>query len=60
MALRLDHAMAVLVGWQNDPLQGRPGDWLLRYEDGSHSVVRDEILRATYDPAPDEKPWPPP
>jgi len=60
LALRLDQALAVPVGWQNDPLQGRPGDWLLRYADGSHSVVRDPIFRASYGPAPQETRWPPP
>jgi hypothetical protein len=60
LALRLDQALAVPVGWQNDPLQGRPGDWLLRYADGSHSVVKDAIFRASYGPAPQEARWPPP
>jgi len=59
LALRLDQALAVPVGWQNDPLQGHPGDWLLRYADGSHSVVRDLIFRASYGPAPQESRWPP-
>lgn len=60
LALRLDRALAVPVGWQSDPLQGRPGDWLLRYADGSHGVVQDSIFRASYGPAPDEARWPPP
>ena len=48
------------VGWQTDLLHGRVGDWLLRYEDGNSGVVRDDIFRATYAPAPGETRWPPP
>ena len=58
-ALRLTHPLSVPVGWQDDPLQGRPGDWLLRYEDGSHGIVQDAIFRETYEPAPGETRWPP-
>lgn len=59
LALRLDRALAVPVGWQDDPLQGHPGDWLLRYADGSHGVVDDAIFRETYEPAEQERRWPP-
>ena len=58
LALRLDRAMAVPVGWQNDPLQAHPGDWLLRYADGSHGVVNDAIFRDTYEPTEQERRWP--
>jgi hypothetical protein len=59
LALRLEGALDVPVGWLADPLRARPGDWLLRYADGAHGVVRDEIFRATYGPAPGETRWPP-
>jgi hypothetical protein len=59
-ALRLDHPCEVPVGWQDDRLHGRPGDWLLHYADGSFGVVQDAIFRATYGPAPGETRWPPP
>ncbi len=59
-ALRLKRPLAVPVGWQDDPLQGHPGDWLLRYDDGSHGIVQDAIFRETYEPAPGEARWPPP
>ncbi|HXW24244.1 MAG TPA: PGDYG domain-containing protein [Xanthobacteraceae bacterium] len=58
-AIRLDRPREVPVGWQNDPLHGQPGDWLLRYADGSHGVVQDAIFRETYAPAPGETRWPP-
>src|SRR5581483_7170590 len=60
LALQLDHALAVPAGWQDDPLHARPGDWLLRYADGSHGVVNDAIFRDTYEPAAGETRWPPP
>lgn len=58
-ALRLDRAREVPVGWQNDPLHGRPGDWLLQYADGSYGVVQDSIFRESYAPASGEGRWPP-
>lgn len=59
-ALRVDRPLAVPVGWQADPLQARPGDWLLRYADGAYGVVQDSIFRETYAPAAGETRWPPP
>jgi hypothetical protein len=59
LALRLDRSVLVPVGWQDEPLQGRPGDWLLRYADGSNGVVQDEIFRGSYQPAEADTRWPP-
>ena len=58
-ALRLDRPRDVPVGWQSDPLHGRPGDWLLQYADGSYGVIQDDIFRESYAPASGETPWPP-
>jgi hypothetical protein len=59
-ALRLERAREVPVSWQGDPLQGRPGDWLLHYADGTYGLVQDPIFRATYGAASGELRWPPP
>lgn len=59
-ALRLTESVEIPVGWQNDPLHGQPGDWLLLYSDGSYGVVQDGIFRETYAPADAEVRWPPP
>jgi len=58
-ALRLDEPRDVPVNWQNDPLHGRPGDWLLHYADGAYGVIQDSIFRESYAPAPGEARWPP-
>jgi PGDYG protein len=58
-AMRLDRRRNVPVGWQNDPLQGEAGDWLLQHADGTRGVLRDQIFRESYDPAPGETRWPP-
>ena len=58
-AMRLEQRRDVPVGWQNDPLHGQPGDWLLQYADGSRGVLRDQIFRESYDPAAGETRWPP-
>jgi len=47
-ALRLQEARDVPVGWQNDPLHGQPGDWLLHYADGSYGVLKDSVFRESY------------
>ena len=57
LALRLDRALTVPVNWQDDPLRGRPGDWLLHYSDGSYGVLQDAIFRATYAPVSGETRW---
>ena len=49
LALQLDRDTEVPVGWQPDALKGHRGDWLLRYEDGSHGVLQDAIFRETYE-----------
>lgn len=59
-AMRLERHREVPVGWQNDPLHGEPGDWLLQYADGSRGILRDRIFRESYDPASSETRWPPP
>lgn len=59
-ALRLTEPAEVTVSWQNDPLRGQIGDWLIRYADGSHGIVQDSIFRDTYAPADGETRWPPP
>jgi len=58
-ALRLDSPLDVPVGWQNDPLHGEAGDWLLQYADGSYGVIKDDIFRDSYAPTSDETRWPP-
>jgi hypothetical protein len=59
-ALRMDRPRDVPVSWKQDPLQGRPGDWLLHYGNGSYGVIQDDIFRESYAPAPGETRWPPP
>ena len=49
-ARRITEPCQVEVGWQDDPLEGRPGDWLLQYADGNWGVVSDAIFRETYVP----------
>jgi hypothetical protein len=51
LALQLDRDTEVPAGWRPDLLHGHPGDWLLRYEDGSHGVLQDAIFRETYEAA---------
>lgn len=58
-ALRLTESFDIPVSWQRETLHGQPGDWLLRYADGSFGIVRDDIFRETYGPAAGEARWPP-
>jgi len=47
-ARRMDQAFQVRVGYANDPIQGRPGDWLLMYAPGEYGVVGAEQFSRTY------------
>jgi hypothetical protein len=58
-ALRLTDSFDIPASWQRETLHGRPGDWLLRYADGSFGIVQDAIFRETYAPGADETRWPP-
>jgi PGDYG protein len=59
-ALRIKKRIAVPAGWQSDLLDCNPGNWLLRYPDGTYGVLQDAIFRETYSPAYGEARWPPP
>lgn len=48
LAVQLEEETHVPVGWQADPLHGKPGDWLLQYEDGTHGIIQDQIFQETY------------
>jgi len=58
-ALRLSDSFDIPANWQRETLHGRPGDWLLRYADGSFGILQDDIFRETYGPAAGEARWPP-
>jgi PGDYG protein len=58
-ALQLTEFFDIPASWQRETLHGRPGDWLLRYADGSFGIVQNEIFRETYGPATGEARWPP-
>ena len=49
LALELRAPASVAVGWQRDPLVGKPGDWLMQYGPNEHGIVACSIFAATYD-----------
>ena len=50
LALQLDAAGTVEAGVDGDRLQGAAGDWIVEYQDGSHSIVQADIFRDSYEP----------
>jgi hypothetical protein len=48
MAQRMDHPFFVSVGHAKDKLEGKAGDWLLHYADGSQGVVASDVFDLTY------------
>lgn len=50
LVMKLDTEMDVPVGWQDDPLKGKPGDYLVQYGPGDHGVIQSEIFQASYEP----------
>jgi hypothetical protein len=49
LARQLDAAGTVQAGTQDDILQGAAGDWIVEYQDGSHSIVRADIFGDSYE-----------
>jgi len=48
-AKRLTQNISVAVGWQNDPLSGVSGDWLLQYGSDDFGIIQHDIFIKTYD-----------
>ena len=48
-AKRLTENISVAVGWQNDPLTGVSGDWLLQYGSDDFGIIQHDIFIKTYD-----------
>lgn len=49
-ALQLGSPISVSVGPASDALQGRAGDWLLQYNDGSYGIVSRDLFARIYEP----------
>jgi hypothetical protein len=43
------YAASVKVGWQDSPVEGGPGDWLVQYGPGNFGIVAAVIVDATYE-----------
>lgn len=54
LALQLQQALTVRVGYQHDPLQGKAGDWLVQYGPDDFGIVAATIFPRTYELAPPE------
>ena len=48
-AKRLTENISVAVGWQNDPLSGESGDWLLQYGADDFGIIQNDIFIKTYE-----------
>jgi len=51
LAKRIDKVLTVLVGWHAEPLNGKPGDWLLQYGKNDFGIVQNDIFIETYEKA---------
>ena len=49
LAMQMDRPFTVKVSWQDSPLAGEPGDWLMQYGEQSYGVVGESIFAKTYD-----------
>lgn len=49
LALQLEADGTVRAGIDDDILQGKAGDWIVEYQDGSHSIVRADIFSDGYE-----------
>lgn len=48
LARKLERPMAVAVGWQDDPIVGHAGDWVVQYGPGEYGIVSASIFDKTY------------
>ena len=48
-ALQLTETTSVQVGYANDPITGKPGDWLVQYGPKNFGIVTKTIFENTYD-----------
>ena len=46
--LQLDTPMDITVGWQQNPIHGQPGDWLVQYAQDDYGIVAAAIFFETY------------
>lgn len=49
MVLQLSESIEVPVGWQDDPLHAKPGDWLVQYGPDDYGVIQPHIFEETYE-----------
>ena len=47
--LQVNEPFQVAVGWDNDLLSGKPGDWLVQYGPGDYGIVAANIFTKSYD-----------
>ena len=48
LAKQMSVQFSVNVSWSNDPILGKPGDWLLQYGKGDFGIVDKDIFDETY------------
>ena len=48
-ALQLTETTSVQVGYANDPITGKPGDWLVQYGSKNFGIVAKSVFKKTYD-----------
>jgi hypothetical protein len=48
LAVQMDEPFTVNVSWSQDPLVGKPQDWLVQYGKGDFGIVSKEIFAETY------------
>jgi hypothetical protein len=48
LARKLERSLAVAVGWQDDPIVGHAGDWVLQYGPDDYGIVSASIFEKTY------------
>ena len=49
LALQLATPATVRAGDDGDNLSGQPGDWIVEYQDGSHSIVQAAVFSDSYE-----------
>lgn len=48
-AVRLTAPTVITIGTTRDSVEGEPGDWLLKYSDGTWGIIQDSVFNRTYE-----------
>ena len=47
--LMLETPYSIEVGWKDDKIEGKEGDWLIQYDEDDFGIVESEVFKNSYE-----------